>query len=230
MYCVKCGVRLQDGISACPLCRTPVWNPESEAQEPGRTYPDNLPLRYQESRLPALILVTILSVIVIVVALAICLKLYGKVSWSGYVAGGVALLYIAAVLPAWFKRPRGEVFVPVAHAAAALYVLYICLATGGHWFMSFAFPVILAGCLLSTAMICLLKYVKRGRIFIFGGFFILFGGFTVLVEFFEHISFGTQMFLWSLFPLAAFGAAGLLLILAGLIPPLRQALEKRFFF
>ena len=61
-------------------------------------------------------------------------------------------------------------------------------------------------------------------------FFILFGGFTVLVEFFEHISFGTQMFLWSLFPLAGFGAAGLLLIIAGIIPPLRQAFAKRFFF
>ncbi|MBQ6371578.1 MAG: hypothetical protein IJJ22_00460 [Oscillospiraceae bacterium] len=230
MYCVKCGVRLQDGVSACPLCLTPVWNPDSEASEPGRNYPDNLPQRYQESRLPALFIITILAVTVIVVTLAICLRLYGRVSWSGYVAGGVVLFYVAAVLPAWFRRPKGEVFVPVAHAAAALYVLYICLATGGHWFMSFAFPVILAGCLLATAMICLLKYVKSGRIFIFGGFFILFGGFTVLVEFFEHISFGTQMFLWSLFPLAGFGAAGLLLIIAGIIPPLRQAFAKRFFF
>ena len=96
--------------------------------------------------------------------------------------------------------------------------------------MSFAFPIIGVSALLSTAMICLLKYVRGGRLFIFGGFLILLGGFTVLVEFFEHISFGTEMFRWSLYSLTSFGAAGVFLLIAGMIPALRQGLEKRFFF
>ncbi|MBO4914437.1 MAG: hypothetical protein J5449_04445 [Oscillospiraceae bacterium] len=228
MYCVKCGVRLQDGAAKCPLCSTPVWNPDGA--ESGKTYPDTLPPRYKETIHGVLFIITMLCAVSVSVCLAICLRLYGTVSWSGYVALGVVLFYIVALLPAWFRHPIAEVFVPIDHAAAALYVLYICLKTGGNWFMSFAFPVIVASCLLSTAMICLLKYVKRDRLFIFGGFFILCGAFAVLVEFFEHISFGTQMFLWSLFPLAGFGAAGLLLLLAGTIPPLRHALVKRFFF
>ena len=229
MYCVKCGVRLQQGVNECPLCATPVWNPDGTA-EAGKNYPDELPRRYRESSLPALFFITLLCAITIAVVLAICLKLYGATRWGGYVAGGVALFYVLAVLPAWFDHPRAEVFVPVDHAAVALYVLCICLKTGGHWFMSFAFPLIGASCVIATAMICLLKYVKSGRIFIFGGFFLLLGGFTMLVEFFEHISFGTQMFLWSLFPLTGFGAAGLFLLVAGTIPSLRHALRKRFFF
>lgn len=228
MYCVKCGVRLREGAEECPLCSTPVWNPDGT--EGGRTYPDTLPPKYEESNFGILFILTMLCAVTAAVCLAICLKLYGEVRWGGYVALGVALFYVIAILPAWFRHPRGEVFVPVDHVAAALYVLYICAKTGGHWFMSFAFPVIAASCLLSTAMICLLKYVKRERPFIFGGFFILLGAFTVLVEFFEHISFGTQMFLWSVFPLVGFGAAGLFLLLAGMIPPLRHALGKRFFF
>ena len=36
MYCVKCGVRLQDGVNSCPLCNTPVWNPEQPEQEQPR--------------------------------------------------------------------------------------------------------------------------------------------------------------------------------------------------
>ena len=28
MYCVKCGVKLQEGAEICPLCGTPVWNPD----------------------------------------------------------------------------------------------------------------------------------------------------------------------------------------------------------
>ena len=123
-----------------------------------------------------------------------------------------------------------EIFVPADHVALALYALYICLATSGHWFLSFAFPVIGISCLLSTGMICLLKYVRRGRIFIFGGFLILMGGCTMLVEFFEHITFGTQMFRWSLYSISGFAAVGLFLLAAGTVRPLRRALEKRFFF
>jgi hypothetical protein len=134
------------------------------------------------------------------------------------------------VLPRWFREPRGEVFVPIDHAAAALFVLYVCRKTGGHWFMSFALPVIVSSCLISTAMICLLKYVKGGRLFILGGFLLALGGFTVLVEFFEHLSFGGEMFRWSLYSLAGFGSVGLFLLIAGMIPSLRHGMRKRFFF
>ena len=65
---------------------------------------------------------------------------------------------------------------------------------------------------------------------IFGGFLILLGGFTVLVELFEHLTFGTAMFRWSLYSLLGFGAAGIFFLLAGMIPSLRRTLEKRFFF
>jgi len=228
MYCVKCGVRLQDGVPACPLCATPVWDPDGAAAE--ANYPDNLPLRYQETNLPALFFVTILCVLSIAVEMMICKLVYGEVRWSGFVAGGVALLYVIAVLPLWFRRPRAEIFVPLDHVAAAGLVLYICLKTGGRWFLSFAFPLFGISCLFSTALICLLKYVRRGRLFIFGGFFLLLGASTMLVEFFQHISFDTPMFRWSLFPVAGLGAIGLLLLVAGVIRPLRQALERRFFF
>ncbi len=228
MYCVKCGVKLQDGAESCPLCQTPVWNPDGTAAE--AVYPERYPLAHKESNAPAAIALTVICVTAIAVLLIVCLRLYGALRWGGYAIGGVALFYVVAVLPNWFRQPRGEVFLPVDHAAAALFVLYVCLKTGGHWFLSFAFPVILTSCLLSTALFCLLKYVKGGRPFVFGAFLLGVGGFTVLIEFFEHVSFGTAMFRWSLYSLAGFGAAGSLLLLAGMIPSLRQGLKKRFFF
>ena len=228
MYCVKCGVKLQEGMERCPLCRTPVWNPEDLFRE--KSYPDELPRQHREADLPGAVALTVLSALAVLIVLTVCFKLYGSLRWGGYVVWGIVLFYVVAVLPRWFRTPRGEIFVPVDHAAAALYVLYICLKTGGHWFMSFAFPVILASCLLVTAMICLLKYVRGGRLYIFGGFLIGLGVFTVLVEFFEHLSFSVPMFRWSLYSLLCFGAAGLFLLIAGMIPSLRRGLEKRFFF
>jgi len=38
MYCVKCGVKLQEGIPSCPLCQTPVWNPDADAGSPAKQY------------------------------------------------------------------------------------------------------------------------------------------------------------------------------------------------
>lgn len=228
MYCVKCGVRLQEGVSECPLCRTPVHIPDERPAQ--KNYPDSLPRHYDESGLPAAVAMTVVCAIAAAVVLAVCFKLYGQLRWGGYVVWGIALFYIVAVLPRWFRHPRGEIFVPCGHAAVALYVLYICLRTGGHWFLSFALPILAVSCLLTTALVCLLKYVRRGRLFIFGGFLLLLGGFTVLIEFFEHISFGLPMFRWSLFSLAGFGAMGLFLLIAGMIRPLRDTLEKRFFF
>ena len=228
MYCVRCGVRLQDGAESCPLCETPVWNPEQSRKE--HSYPDHYPSTQKESGLPFAVSLTVICVMAITVILIVCLRLYGELRWGGYVLGGIALFYIVAVLPRWFRRPPIEVFIPVDHAAAALYVLFICLHTGGHWFMSFAFPVILAGCLLLTATACLLKHVRGARLIILGGFLLGLGGFTVLVEFFEHLTFGTPMFLWSLYSLAGFAVAGGFLLLSGLIPSMRASLEKRFFF
>ena len=228
MYCVKCGVRLQDGAAECPLCHTAVRSPEDAAAEP--SYPDSLPAHYSESDTPGAVAMTVLCAIAAAVVLVICFRLYGALRWGGYAVGGILLFYIIAILPRWFRRPRAEVFVPSDHAAAALYVLFICLRTGGRWFLSFALPLIVISCLLSTALICLLKYVRRGRLFIVGGFFLALGGFSMLIELFEHITFGTPMFLWSLYSLAGFGAVGLFLLIAGMIRPLRDALEKRFFF
>jgi hypothetical protein len=90
--------------------------------------------------------------------------------------------------------------------------------------------MILASCLLLTALVCLLKYVRGGRLFILGGFLLGIGAFTVLIEFFEHLSFGLRMFRWSLYSLAGFGTVGAFLLIAGMIPGLRSSLEKRFFF
>ena len=228
MYCVKCGVKLQDGADICPLCQTPVWNPEGITEE--KLYPDRMPRYYSETDTAGALVLTVLFLIAEIVITIVCLKLYDRLAWGGYALLGIPLLYIWAILPRWFRHPLPEVFIPLDHAAAAGYALFVCLKTGGHWFLSFAFPVILGNCLLATALFCLLKYVRKGKPFIFGGFLLLLGGFGVLIEFFEHISFGTEMFLWSPYCLSVFCISGLFLVIAGIIPSLRRELRKRFFF
>ena len=102
MYCVKCGVKLQEGVPCCPLCRTPVWDPEP--REETRSYPDTLPRQHREADMPGAVALTVLCAIASIVTLIVCFKLYGSLRWGGYVIWGLLLFYVVAVLPRWLRR------------------------------------------------------------------------------------------------------------------------------
>ena len=86
-------------------------------------------------------MLTVLLALPAVLSILCDWRVNGRIVWSGYSVGGAALLYVMVVLPLWFRRPNPVIFVPVDFAAIGLYLLYINFATGGHWFLTFAFPV-----------------------------------------------------------------------------------------
>ena len=228
MYCVKCGVRLQDGVETCPLCQTPVWNPEGLAHLE-RGYSGVYPKAEPSKRYPVLGFVTALLVAINVAFLIFCLQTYHKVSWSGYVMLGTAVFYLIVILPLWINKPHPLIFVPLSFLVAGGYLLYICLATGGHWFLSFAFPIVMIAGLLTTGAVAAFRYLKHGKLFIIAALLIAIGGAAMLVEMFEAITFGHTMWTWSLYVVSGFGAVGLFILLAAIIRPLREYLERKLF-
>ena len=228
MYCWKCGVRLPEGETRCPLCGTALPLPSA----PGaarKTYSERYPAEAAHANFLLLGLLTALLFIGSLSCLVLCLKLYGAVAWSGYVMLGCAACWIILILPRWFRRPSPTLFLAIDFAAAAGFLLYVCLKTGGHWFLSFAFPVTAILCGLAVTFTVLLRRLKRGRLFVIAGLFLALGGLCVLVEFFVHITFHTAMFLWSLYCVAVFATFGVFLLIAAIIPPLRHYLERKFF-
>ncbi len=228
MYCVKCGVRLTEGVARCPLCHTPVWNPVC-TEPPAQTFPDRYPMPPKSSRYPFLAFFTVVCMAVCLSALIFCLKTYNAVSWSGYVMLGIAVVYFSFFFPSWFDKPHPLVFLPLFFALTCGYLLYICLYNGGRWFLSFAFPVVMLVGLLCVVSVALFRYVKGGKLYITGGLLIAIGGSTMLIEMFEHITFGTKMFTWSLYTVSFFSLFGLFLLLAALIRPMREYLERKLF-
>ena len=175
--------------------------PRSESEAP---FPaDNRVLPEDVNRSGVLFILTALTLLPAVLCIVCDWRINGSIVWSGYAAGGVALLYITVVLPLWFRHPNPVIFVPVDFAAIALFLLYINFAVGGHWFLSFAFPVTGAIALLVTAVVTFMRYVPGGALYIFGGALILTGGLNVLIESpASHITFGIEgMFVWSIYPL-----------------------------
>lgn len=230
MYCIKCGVKLADTEARCPLCETEVFHPEILRQEATPLYPGQAYPAPQVNSRAALIIWSTVTMIAIFTTLLCDYQISGRIVWSGYVTGALLMGYVMFVLPYWFRKPNPVIFVPCSFVAIGLYLLYINLATGGSWFLSFAFPI--TGCvgLVVTAVVVLLKYVRRGLLYIFGGALIALGIFMPLMELLLCITFAGIRFMgWSFYPLIALGLLGAMLIFLAICRPARETMERKFF-
>jgi len=231
MYCIKCGVKLADAPNACPLCGTVPYHPEITCQEVERLYPEN---RYPAEHLSpkgALVVVTVVLFLLPIIITLLCdLQFNGHITWSGYVAGGLIVTYVPFMLPYWFRRRNPVIFVPCTFVAIGLLLLYINLATGGSWFLSFAFPVVGTIGIIVTAVTTLLRYLTRGRLYIFGGAFIAVGAFLPVMELLLDITFQVEDYMgWSYYPLGALVILGGMLIFLAIYSPARETMERKFF-
>ena len=231
MYCVYCGVRLQEGAQECPLCHTPVAAAPMPQRPGGSFYSDRYPRPEKQSgRYLMLGLITVIMVAAGLGCLIFCLKSLGRADWSGFVSLGLALLWIWLILPNLFRRWRPMIFLPIGFACTAGYLLYVCAKTGGSWFLSFAFPVTAIAAVLTLTGVAMMRYIVEGRLRLMSLLLITIGLSFMLVEFFQHITFGTPMFVWSLYCVSVFGLIGLFLFIASFVPPLRAYLRSKFFF
>lgn len=229
MYCIKCGIELSEGQTVCPVCETRVYHPDLQITEKS-TYP-KIPFKSEEFNRQGLIFViSMLFLIAMLLPLFLELGWHDRVSWSGYSSGGVLTFYLIFVLPFWFRHPNPVIFVPTSFATVILYLLYLCLATGGSWFLTFALPVTVGFALIVTALAALLRYVKRGVLYTVGGFLIALGLWTVLLEFLIRYTFGiTSAFIWSSATLTVFSILGIMLIVIAVVKPLGDSLRRIFF-
>ena len=230
-YCIKCGVELGPGEEKCPLCHTPVCHPDVKVDPTEKPFPPQRRDREEPvNRSGVLFILTMLFAIPLSIALLCDLLLNDGLTWFPYVLGSMLFLYVVLVLPLWFHRPNPVIFVPVDFAALALLLLSIDLCTGGHWFLPFALPVTGGAMVIVTTVVALIRYVRRGYLYIAGGAIIATGGYTMLIELQLNNTFHIHSrLLWSYFPMAACFLLGMALIIVAICPKMRQSLHKKFF-
>ncbi len=230
MYCANCGVELASSEKSCPLCGLRAYHPDLPEQNGTPLYPRREIPVPQVSSWGKQIILTTLFLLPMVICLLCDLEISGKVVWSGYVIGALLLGYELFILPIWFRRAEPVVFVPCGFAALGLYLLYLSVATGGGWFLSFAFPVTGFVGLVVTAVVALARFVRKGYLYILGGALVALGLFMPLMGFLVNLTFFTPRFaFWSLYPLAGLVALGGMLIFLAICRPARQTMEQKFF-
>ncbi|MBR2930846.1 MAG: hypothetical protein IKC32_06420 [Clostridia bacterium] len=228
MYCVKCGVELADSEHKCPLCMTPVYFPELKGEKE-RPYPEALPVEEKVNLRGLNFILTFAVILAGVISVVADVNTGAGFSWSGLVVGALIQLYITLVFPLWFVRRSPSIFVPVSFAWCAVYLLYICIYTGGDWYLTLALPVLGGFALICTAVTTLIYYIKRGYLYIFGGASIALGALCILIEWLLHVTFTLPVHhIWSPYPAIALGLFGIMLIVIAIVKPLRESLARIF--
>ena len=233
MYCIKCGVELGDSEEKCPLCGLIPYHPElsKNRKVKNKPYPDTI-AKPQRSfkRVSVMLMVSWLTAILLLTLMLVDYSLNHDMMWSKYVMISIVLFYILVFLPQWFKRPNSVVFVSIDMIAITGFLALICLFVKGSWFLTFALPMMIFATVISVGVVTLIKYVRKGYLYIAGGSFILLGIAMVVMEILINITFDIKNYLvWSYIPLIILALTGLFFIVVAIVKPFREALYKIFF-
>lgn len=165
-YCVNCGVELEKSEKSCPLCGVEVFNPLQPFDEKAiRPYPRRLdPINARINRQFIAAIMSICLAFPALLCLAINLSLDGRLTWSLYAMGALALLWTFAVPLYLFRKPSLTVlFLPDTAAVLAYLLLIAVLQQGLSWYLGLALPlVLLTGGLVYLNAALILHRIFRG--------------------------------------------------------------------
>ncbi len=227
MYCANCGVKLADTEARCPLCGTEAYHPHIERPEVAPLFPKDYIPKRELSKATIHIIVITLFLIPIFVTLYCDLYLNHKVTWSAYVVFALAITYIVTILPSWFRKATPAIFVPLDFFVVALFLHYVNFATNGDWFLTLAFPLVTYLGLIVTATCVLLYYLKKGYLYVIGGFFIALGLYMDIIELFVMITFKVNFDGWSIYPMIPLVLIGLGMICISISRNARAVLSRK---
>ena len=199
-YCIHCGVELEQSLTACPLCGTPL--PEAyrnRAAEP--LYPAQAALfPLPHPRAACVLIGTLLGMGMLICALVNILFTPAQ-RWAVLPVGILAVCAVALLPPLWVRRLR------VTHIGLDFIALSALLAllsymSGGGWFMPVVFPALAMGALLAGALAALMHSARVYKLDGLSVGFIFAGLECVWIEMLVNRMQGTGGLSWSLVVLA----------------------------
>ena len=231
-YCVNCGVELEKSQKRCPLCSTPVINPnESIEIHAIPPYPsdDATTVARKIRRMTALLISIILFVPIILCPICDLIISY-NLTWSRYVVVSVMLGWCYIVPPIILKH---NVVLKCAwlyyfSTGIYLYVINMMVTPDKDWFMGIAMPIltyIMAVILIYSVLVKCFNihitiYVSLGFVFI-----------AVMSIFIEYILMKynniTDGFIWSMpVTISCVGISFLVLVISRMTK-LKASIRKR---
>ena len=232
-YCVNCGVELEASLTSCPLCNTPVINPnklqELKAASP---YPKE---KGQVDRVKRRDL-GILAFIVLLATSLSCLMLnlfvFSGSMWSLYIIG-VCLTIFVLLLPVIIES-KIPIYISLLcdGIAVGVFLYLITFNTADNsWFFSLALPIVVLVTILVEILALLLRMLPVSFIttalYVFAEIALLCVGLELLID---HYLQAPLQLLWSAIVLTVCSVIVVMLITVLSTRRLRDAVRRRLHF
>ena len=157
-YCVNCGVELENGCGACPLCDTPIINPrESGGKSQKPPYPENFNIPESADKRYFVFVVSIAMLIPNIVLSVLDFAFFhtGAVT---YIASASALIWIWFLFPLLWKKPLPLLLLTLDAASLAAFLNLIRIKSeSAGWFSAVALPIVVSLWLVSALFMLWLK-------------------------------------------------------------------------
>lgn len=194
-YCVNCGVELDASLERCPLCNTPVINPNEV------THTHSVPpfpkekgqVEVVKSRDLAILLSVSLTAASVVCGL-LNLFVFQRSAWSLYVIGACVVIWVLAIPAVIYTKLPIYLSLMLDGLAIGLYQYLISFNTSGRsWFYELALPITALVTITALVFTFFIRKVSSAflmiGIYVFLGIAVLCTGIELLVERFMHVPF-----------------------------------------
>ena len=184
MYCIKCGVELEDGAKRCPLCETPVPEIKGlEEREFVKEYPminiNLYEMKMKKVKKAVFLSFFTISIISILEVLFQNLIMYGKLEWGYYAIPSILIFDLGLFVFLDSYRMRTNLFLLLSG-----FVSYFLLLDFGDkkltWSIKRGIPIVIALYLISLVFSYVWDKHKSDRLKTLN-FFIFFVGIFLLI-------------------------------------------------
>ncbi|NLG58007.1 MAG: RING-HC finger protein [Clostridiales bacterium] len=231
-YCVECGVRLAASEPKCPLCQTPVVNPNRPVcQLEDTSHPQAIEEAISRMDRGYARQLSLIFLMIPILAVLIIDLIDSGGSWSPYVVGALVMSYCFFAFPLLFRFTRPYVYIVVDVLALLGFLLLIAWRGDGlSWYLSLVLPLLILLGVATLLIILVLRRQELKRLYRAALAMGLFAAALLGLEIIIDLNAWGQFHLgWSVY--AAIPLAVIALMLAGLEQnrELKEAVRKRLF-
>lgn len=183
MYCVKCGVELEDGVKRCPLCETAVPEIKGIEEEFAKEYPivniNLYEMKMKKVKKAVFMSFFTISIISILEVFFQNLIMYGKLEWGYYAIPSILVFDLGLFVFLDSYRMRTNLFL-ILTGLTAFFLLIDFGDKKLTWSIGRGIPIVVAFYLISLVFSYVWDKHKNDRLKILN-FFIFFVGIFLLV-------------------------------------------------
>lgn len=163
-YCVNCGVELDNNVENCPLCKTPVINPNiREKTDKPLAYPERIYLPKAVNRRFGAFIASMAILLPNIVCTLVSVLFYPKTDWAWMVNATSLMLWVVCVSPFLWKKTVSWALIVIDTLCIMGHAAVMCMLTGNKdAFLHCILPLIAVVAVIICFFVEFKKRVKPG--------------------------------------------------------------------